>query len=225
MNVLTLTCSSSTGSATLVKNQKFYSTQWASEKSHAEIVTVKIQELLNQTHLEPTDLNLFGIDVGPGSFTGIRIGCNTVKSLCYLTQNPTYVFNSLELLAYGLPSSETKVCTTIDAYADSVYLAIFENNNGIWECTSSPLVVGIDKLDLYFKTPLLHVGDGLQKYEPKIKKIKKNIIEKPEYKNVPNSEVIANLVINNTQKKPLSSWKEISPFYIKMSSAEEKLLV
>lgn len=226
MNILALTCSSHVGSATITKGDHQKTLSWESERSHAEIVAFKLQELFDLTGLSPEEIDIYGLDIGPGSFTGIRIGCNTIKSFCYITKKSAQVFDSFEIIASGVPLSENKVCVTIDAFADSVYFAIFENKSNFWQYSVHPLVVSIDQLDSYINEPLLHVGGGLEKYKSQIEnKVKSKIIQKSDYQNSPSSEIISKIISENKLKKPLIDWKQISPYYIKMSAAEEKLLV
>ena len=71
------------------------------------------------------DIDLFVCDIGPGSFTGIRIGVATIKAFVDVTNKKTIGVTSLECLAQNVEEDET-ICTLIDAKNDNVYYGFFE---------------------------------------------------------------------------------------------------
>lgn len=104
------------------------------EKTHSQKLMPMLEELLSSLHLNLNDIDLFGVDIGPGSFTGIRIGIATVKAFADVYNKPICGISSLESFAYSAKESNTSyVCSLLDAKHDNVYYGIFEykDNNYI----------------------------------------------------------------------------------------------
>ena len=104
------------------------------EKTHSQKLMPLIDEVLKSLKLDLLDLDLFVCGIGPGSFTGVRIGVSTIKAFCDVTSIPVVGINSLESLAYnGLNTKYKKgstiICSMIDAKNDNVYFDLFQIEN------------------------------------------------------------------------------------------------
>lgn len=93
-----------------------------SGKKHNALVMPYIEEVLNDLNLSIKDINVFSCVVGPGSFTGIRIGIATMKALSFATNKPCVSINALEEMAY---KKTGEFYTAIDALHDNYYSAKF----------------------------------------------------------------------------------------------------
>ena len=98
-----------------------------SGKKHNALVMPYIEELLTKLDLTIKDIDVFACVIGPGSFTGIRIGIATMKALSFAVNKPCVSINSLEEMAYA---KEGKFITAIDALHDNYYYAEFD---GSWD--------------------------------------------------------------------------------------------
>ena len=94
------------------------------DKYHSAFLIQKIVEILTLQNLRPNEIDLFATNVGPGSFTGIRVGLTVARGLAQGTGADTTCVNSLELIsyAYGLPS-----ITVIDARKNKAYVGNDKN--------------------------------------------------------------------------------------------------
>ncbi|WP_409344150.1 tRNA (adenosine(37)-N6)-threonylcarbamoyltransferase complex dimerization subunit type 1 TsaB [Paenibacillus sp. MBLB4367] len=72
-----------------------------SERNHSLYLMPVVQELLSEHGLQPNDLDGFAVGVGPGSYTGVRIGVTAAKTMAWALGKPVYGVSSLEALAYG----------------------------------------------------------------------------------------------------------------------------
>jgi len=98
---------------------------------HSESLFPMMEELLDKHNISVDDLDYVGIVIGPGSFTGIRIGMSVAKAFCYVKNIPCVAVNSLEVLAYNtFDLTDCKVgeiiCATINAGSGNIYHQFFE---------------------------------------------------------------------------------------------------
>ena len=96
-------------------------------KTHSENLVPLIDELLKKTNKKASEIDLIACDVGPGSFTGIRIGISTAKAIAEVNQIPVVSCTSLEGLSYNV--EENTICSLIDARNNQVYCGIFDENH------------------------------------------------------------------------------------------------
>ena len=85
------------------------------KSTHSERLMTEIEHCLKQSGVKISDIDVFAVATGPGSFTGLRIGLSTVKGFSYATGKPIVSVPTLEALAWNFPYSRYPVCTMLDA--------------------------------------------------------------------------------------------------------------
>jgi len=95
------------------------------KSTHSERLMTETDHILKQTGLAVSDIDVFAISIGPGSFTGLRIGLSTVKGFSFATGKPIVSVPTLEALAWHFTYSGYPVCTMFDARKKEVYAALF----------------------------------------------------------------------------------------------------
>ncbi|MES2591347.1 MAG: tRNA (adenosine(37)-N6)-threonylcarbamoyltransferase complex dimerization subunit type 1 TsaB [Bacteroidota bacterium] len=110
--------------------------------SHAENLTLFIEDALQQSHISFSDLDAVAVSKGPGSYTGLRIGVSTAKGLCYALNKPLIAVNTLEQLTLGVlesfkagdiksgkatPDVPSFFCPMLDARRMEVYCALYDS--------------------------------------------------------------------------------------------------
>ena len=138
----------------------------------AELLTQLIEEATRRANLPLTALDGFAVSIGPGSFTGLRVGVTTVKTLAWALKKPVMPVSSLEVAAYNLSGQKNPICSFVDARKGKVYTALFVANDQtgfrrIQEDSLSEPEELLKKLDE--KTVLL--GDGIRRYEELIRTV------------------------------------------------------
>jgi tRNA threonylcarbamoyladenosine biosynthesis protein TsaB len=97
------------------------------QNDHAAWLHTTIDELLRHNNLSPTDLDAIAVTIGPGSYTGLRVGLSTAKGLCYALQKPLLTISSLQLLASAAATADDRlICPMIDARRMEVYYATYD---------------------------------------------------------------------------------------------------
>ncbi len=142
MNILAVDATADNLVVALSKNNEIFSrTTYDGAKRHNSQILILVEEVLNEAALSIGDVDYFAAVVGPGSFTGIRIGVSSVNALAFACGRETVAINSLEELAY--PYHEKEFVTAIDCRHDCYYYArfkdCFENMTELGEMTSREL--------------------------------------------------------------------------------------
>lgn len=130
--------------------------------SHGENLNIFIQHVLEDMEIKINDLAAVSLVSGPGSFTGLRIGAATAKSLCYALNIPLIAIDSLtSLAALGREKySDQNICAVIDARRMEVYNLVVDKN----QCNLNEISADIIEADSYEEfTPFVCVGDGAKK--------------------------------------------------------------
>lgn len=189
--------------------------------THSVKLMPLVDKLLSETNTKVSDIDLFACDIGPGSFTGIRIGVSTIKAFMDVTNKKAVGVTSLETLAYNL-ETEDIVCSLIDAKNENVYYGFFKKVNGIYEKTDD---LGFDSIENVIELAkqknkkIIFIGNGSTIYKDMIEsKMEKALVILDEEKNKLNARNIA-LVAFKKQNESVDS-NYLKPVYLRKSSAE-----
>lgn len=190
--------------------------------THSETLLPIIRQILNETNLTLNNIDLLVCDIGPGSFTGIRIGISTIKAFTDSLNIKTIGINALEALSYNIKNYGI-ICSLIDAKKDNVYSQIFEytDKNHIIRRNSSfenidSLLLELKKLKLDYD--LTFVGDGSINYKEKIL----NYLPNSNFSKS-NELSATNVGIAGLYKFQKGIFSDIQPLYLRKSEAEQKL--
>jgi tRNA threonylcarbamoyladenosine biosynthesis protein TsaB len=137
---------------------------------HAEVITLYIDELLNNAGLTYNELDAIAVSSGPGSYTGLRIGVSTAKGLCFALDKPLIAIETLEAMANGVINSPGFVvdenmllCPMIDARRMEVYTALFDTSGTRARETAAD-IIDENSFSTYLKDhQILFFGDGAEK--------------------------------------------------------------
>lgn len=129
--VLGFDTSHAKGSAAVVRGKEILcEILFDAADTHSATLMPAIDSALAIARTDISSIDIFAVTIGPGSFTGLRIGLATVKGFAAVKRRPVVTMTSLELLAAALPYSERIVCPMIDAYKGEVYAALYDTRCG-----------------------------------------------------------------------------------------------
>jgi len=140
-------------------------------RRHAEILTPAIDFVSAQADIGLDELGLVAVDVGPGLFTGMRVGLAAAKALAFALRVPMIGISSLDLLAFPHRLSDRVVVPVIDARKGEVFYAMYRQVPGGLQQVVAPQVGPVDDLvaDLLARSQdALCVGDGAHRYRAEI---------------------------------------------------------
>ena len=172
--ILCLETSTAVCSVALVENGKVIALRESLDgQNHAEKITIFIDEVMKEANVSYRDLDAVATSMGPGSYTGLRIGVSTAKGLCYAMEKPLIAIDTLAAMAWGFRDVETQrrrdaesidiLCPMIDARRMEVYSAFF---NEKLERISETNAIVIDEnsfMEMKQNSHLYLFGDGADK--------------------------------------------------------------
>ena len=222
MKILSIETSGSVCAVSLTEDNKLIKELISDDgNTHSVKLMPLIDELLSQLNLKISDIDLFACDIGPGSFTGIRIGVSTIKAFMDVTNKKAVGITSLEILAYNA-DSEDIICSLIDAKNENVYYGFFKKSNETYEKICD---LGFDNIENVIeiakqkKSKIIFIGNGSIEYKDMIEsKIEKSEIILDEEKNKFNARNVAYLAF--TRKQEAIDSNTLKPVYLRKSSAE-----
>lgn len=152
MNILSIDTSSNTLSIAIKSNDEILGElDLNSGLVHSTTLMPAMEYLFKLTGFDKKDLDLVAVCIGPGSFTGIRIGVATANAMALGLGIKVVGVSSLKVLAMNHRYSDAIIIPTVDAQRESVYTCIYETNDGTLTATCEEKVVKIENLIEYIK--------------------------------------------------------------------------
>lgn len=188
-------------------------------KTHSENIMVMIDELFKLTNTTINDIDKIAVSIGPGSFTGIRIGVAVAKGLASATNCKIVGVNELDVIAGNSTSNECEICSIIDARKERGYYCTFKYENGILKQLEGYKVGELREfLETRKEIRTVYLGDGAINYKDLISNIVgENGRFAPKSLNLPRASVVAELGINNED-----NLYTMEPIYLSKSQAERE---
>jgi tRNA threonylcarbamoyladenosine biosynthesis protein TsaB len=135
------------------------------DRAHAGELPLAVDRVLRAAGVSLRQLDGVAIDIGPGSFTGLRIGVAFVKALLAGVPKPVVGIPSLDVLAAGLAQAPGRICPVVDARQRNVYAAVYRGEHGgITKVSDYQLTTAQELAAGLGNSPVLLLGDGLKLY-------------------------------------------------------------
>ena len=189
--------------------------------NHSEVIMPEIDHALRQVNLQISDIDLFTCTLGPGSFTGLRIGVSTLKGLMLATGKPACGISTLAAVALNVETTSKLICSMIDAGRGQVYVASFKfNDNNLLQQVSEEKTVDPKEVIINADANTLFVGDGVIKYAEIMRNMKS-----PDASMVSNlhhhirASAVGILGQNKFAKKDLLNSSTLVPVYLRSADA------
>lgn len=201
--ILFVETSGNQGSLGLLGSFGFKEALWEKKSSHSEVITNEFLKLLKSTGEDLKNLKRVVVNVGPGSFTGIRVGLSFSASMAYSNKVPITPLNSLEVMAHKTKFTGS-ILVCIPAIKGHFYSAVFEKDNDSLKTLTEPTSLPEQELEKCKEKYLHYINSELS-----------------------HAALKASDLTDFYQAAPRTltedSWKTIKPLYLRRSEAEEKL--
>lgn len=171
MYILAIDTATNAGGVALGRNNELIAL-WMSKSPlrYSESLISWVEFLLGQQSLKLSDIGCFAVTVGPGSFTGLRIGLAAVKAFSQVLDRPVFGVSTLLALAYRFRHSAEYIVPLIDARRQQVYAAVYRAQEGACSLVAEEAVARPDQWlgSLQPEREYLFVGDGAVLYKSTI---------------------------------------------------------
>lgn len=194
------------------------------EETHTSQLMPAVEHILKTMGLTPEQLDGLAVALGPGSFTGLRIGMATVKGLAVAASKPIVGVSTLEAMAWNFPFCPHPMCPMIDARMKEVYAAWFRTERGKVLRQSDDLVLRVSDLLKNVNEDVLFFGSGVQRYRAEIEEImgKKALFASPEIMGA-RASLVGLLAMEKMERGEFAGLDSLEPLYIRQSLAIAKL--
>ncbi len=193
--------------------------------THSERLLTSLEQVLRESRCTLEDLDGWAVSIGPGSFTGLRIGLSTIKGLAFATQKPVSGVSTLDVLACQISPTPTLICPILDARKGEVYTAFYRYGEGPFpkRCCDyqalrpEDLIRGIDEKTIF-------IGDGVRRYGDFLSQSLSSLAVFPPdpFFHMPHGSVLAKRGLELIQKGDVLDLPTFIPLYVRPSEAEIK---
>ncbi|MBR5430256.1 MAG: tRNA (adenosine(37)-N6)-threonylcarbamoyltransferase complex dimerization subunit type 1 TsaB [Firmicutes bacterium] len=192
-------------------------------KNHSLALLPMVDALLANCGLTLSAVDAFSVTLGPGSFTGLRIGLATVKAWCDGLDKPAVGVSSTEAMARAIDHPGL-VCPVFDARRSEVYAALFRDGQRLSEDLALAPAALADLLDGYAE-PVTFGGDGLAPWEDELRqRLGSRFRAVAPERRLNMAAAAAMIGLERLERGELTPAAELLPVYLRLSEAEEKLL-
>ncbi len=212
------TCSSAATSAIYDGERLLAQTVINHKKTHSQKIMPQVDNLFSLCELSVSDIDVFAAAVGPGSFTGVRIGVATVKGMAQALSKPCVGVSTLEALAYPLSSFNGLVCPILDARRGQVYNAVFENGKRL--CPDRALALS-ELLNEIRGKKVIFLGDGIFPYREEILSAMPDAAFAPKVIAMNLAGSVCEVAYEKYLKGEAATANELVPSYVRLSQAEQ----
>jgi len=189
--------------------------------THSERLMAAIDRLLGDSGLAIDDMDGVAVSIGPGSFTGLRIGLSAAKGLSYASGKPLLGIPTLDALALNMTFSSYLICPIQDARKGEVYTALYRPGDNSPEKMTDDMAVDPSALAGMITQKTVFLGDGVNRYrELLMKQLGELYNEAPIPLQLPRASNVAMLALKRLEKGDTDDPFTMIPRYIRKSEAE-----
>ena len=196
---------------------------------HSQTLMPMVQHTLASVGMTADQVDAYAVSVGPGSFTGVRIGVSSVKGLAFAQDKPCVAVSTLEAMARAVAElpMEALICCVMDARCNQVYTASFsQERDGRQQRVSSDEAISIDELKKRLKNvekPILLVGDGAELCYNAMKGDISLLYLAPQNLRFQSAACVAAVAAQKLVAGETVSSRQLEPLYLRLPQAEREL--
>ncbi len=226
MKILSIECSAGPASCAIIEDGKIRASAFVNAKlTHSQTLMPMIINMLNNSATKLSEIDRIAVAVGPGSFTGLRIGISAVKGLAAPTNMPCIAVSTLDGMAQQFINHNCIVCAVMDARCNQFYNALFEIKDGtITRLCADRALLGdelkANLLEFEQNKQIIICGDGADVFYKLVSNCQ-NIMLAPEYLKYQSAIGVGLYAYDNANNT--ISYQELLPTYLRLPQAEREL--
>lgn len=177
--------------------------------AHSSLLVPMIDRTLKDAKLKIGDIDGFCVSIGPGSFTGLRIGVATIKGIAYSLKKPVVTVPTLDVIAHNARKFKGIICTVLDARKNKVYACIYKSDGNVIRKSSGYLLIPVKDLSAMFHVSrhynTIFMGDG-------VKFLGYDVNEKKDWH--PRAWVAVQIGLDKIKKRKFVKAEDLEPMYM-----------
>jgi len=214
MKILALDTTTKTLCLGLYIDGKFYEYSLETGRNLSDLLIPTIQRVIQALGLKIADIDYFACGLGPGSFTGMRIGLATIKGLSIVGNKPIIGISTLDILAKNSEIKDRLIITAADARRELIYCSSYKYVKGVLKRQSQYSLLTLDELIKKFRSKVVVLGDAVALYKDKIlARMKDAIVLDKDYW-CPKAHNLMDLALLKIKAKQFTSVTSIKPIYL-----------
>ena len=225
MKILAVDSSAKSASAAVTQDEKLIAESFVNVGlTHSETLMPMIHSVLKNAGTDIKDIDAFCVTVGPGSFTGIRIGISAVKGLAQPRNKPCFGISTLDAMAYNSEVFNGIICCVMDARCSQVYNALYKCSGKLIKRLTPDVAISLEELYNIlkeFNDNILLTGDGAQISYSYLKDRLANVYLACEQTRFQRAYGAVSAALK-LQAEPCGA-AELNPVYLRPSQAEREL--
>jgi tRNA threonylcarbamoyladenosine biosynthesis protein TsaB len=223
MKILGIDTSTSCGSVGLVDGDSVIAEYLLNiPTTHSERLLNSVEYVLEQAGCSIKDLDGWAISLGPGSFTGLRIGMSTIKGLAFATEKPVAGVPTLDTLASNISPTPYLICPILDARKGEVYASLYRYDGGDSPKRASAYqAISPENLVKNIKEKTIFLGNGVNTYGDYLLNALPTLatfVSAP--LNLLRGSAVARLGLKRIQEHEVLDLSTFTPIYVRASEAE-----
>jgi len=241
LRVLAVDTSTVAASVAVMEDDELLGEYFINNKmTHCEKLAPMIDGVLKNLNMKPADIDIFAAITGPGSFTGLRIGVTTIKTIAYALKKPVIGITTLDALAFNIPICSDIICPIIDARNNQVYTALYRWKDNRQEKMTDYMGIHVNELIEKIKESIKDgnkkvfiLGDGVRAHKDWfLRELKDACLFPPGNLMLQKASTAAAMVFYELKQKgelneadisklrQLDEINKLVPFYLRKSQAE-----
>lgn len=223
MRVLGIETATSLASVGVLAGAELIERRGGDASSHGRELIPLIDVVLSLAGLDSSDLDLIAVSVGPGSFTGLRIGLSVAKGLAIAWRLPIVGVPTLDAYAAAIGPRSGAIWPVLDARKGEVYAAGYRWLGDTMRCFMPPRAIDADAFAYHLESPCLVVGDGVDAFSGRWVAAGAGPLEMRSLSEAPPSgAVVAREGASRFASQGADDWARLEPLYCRRPDAERR---
>lgn len=189
-------------------------------RAHSERLLATVDWILRETSMQLADLDAFAVSIGPGSFTGVRVGVAAWKGLALAVGKPLYGVSAMAAMSRLAGVEHGLVCPVLDAKMGEVFAAVFQWQDGVRTRLTEDRVCPVEALRDAIEGPVRFLGDGIARYRERLEAAFPEALFIEEAFGAPRAISIALEALALARSGAVGDPGEAAPVYLRKSQAE-----
>ena len=228
MMILAIECSAKAASAAIGLDGELYAQYFQNNgQTHSRSIMPMIRDMFACCGKKLEDVDAIAVSVGPGSFTGLRIGIAAAKGLAWAGDKPCIAVSTLEAMAAQIAFAEGIICCGMDARRGQIYNALFESEGGKPQRLTPDRAISLEELGNELKDEkksIITIGDGASLCYNHLKDNGLDVFKAPQNLIMQSAEGVLLAAQRLFEEGKTISCGELEPNYLRLSQAERERL-